>query len=74
LIENKTSAFLSKKLAEIIRTVPLQLSLEDLTLKEPDWEKLKELYTRFEFNSLLSKLSNDGMQRKVHLNTKWIIK
>jgi len=74
LIENKTSAFLSKKLAEIIRTVPLQLSLEDLTLKEPDWEKLKELYTRFEFNSLLSKLSNDGCKRKVHLNTKWIIK
>jgi len=64
LIENKTSAFLSKKLAEIIRTVPLQLSLEDLTLKEPDWEKLKELYTRFEFNSLLSKLSNDGMQKE----------
>ncbi len=64
LIENKTSAFLSKKLAEIIRTVPLQLSLEDLTLKEPDLEKLKELYTRFEFNSLLSKLSNDGMQKE----------
>lgn len=64
LIENKTSAFLSKKLAEIIRTVPLQLSLEDLTLKEPDWEKLKELYTRFEFNSLLSKLSNDGIQKE----------
>lgn len=64
LMENKSSAFLSKKLAEIIRTVPLKLSLEDLAVKEPNWKKLKELYTKFEFNSLLSKLSNDVTQEE----------
>lgn len=64
LIENKNSAFLSKKLAEIIRTVPLEISLKDLKAKEPDWKKLKELYTKFEFNSLLSRLAIDKVEEK----------
>lgn len=62
LIENKNSAFLSKKLAEIIRNVPLHLSLEDLKAKEPDWDKLVELYNRFEFNSLLSKIPLNNIE------------
>lgn len=64
LSSNKDSAFLSKKLAEIIRTVPLEFSLEDLKAKEPDWERLKEIYIKLEFNSLLSKLPNSGIEEE----------
>jgi len=64
LMENRNSAFLSKKLAEIIRNVPLELSLDDFKVKEPNWETLRELFTRFEFSSLLTKLPNSQMQQE----------
>ena len=56
LMENKQSAFLSKKLAEIIRNAPLDISLKELEVKEPDYEKLIDIYKKLEFNSLLAKI------------------
>lgn len=56
LIEHKNTAFLSKKLGEIIRNVPIDFSFDDLKIKEPNWEKLGELYEILEFKSLLSKI------------------
>ncbi len=56
LIEHKNIAFLSKELGKIIRNAPIQISMEELKVKEPDWDKLVELYQMFEFNSLLSKI------------------
>lgn len=64
LLENKNSAFLSKKLAEIIRSVPLEFSLDDFKVQEPNWEKLRELYTELEFNSLLTKLPDSHIQQE----------
>lgn len=62
LIEHKNIAFLSKKLGEIIRNVPIQISMEELKIKEPDWNKLVELYKKFEFNSLLSKIPDSKLK------------
>lgn len=59
LIENQSLAFLSRKLGEIIRNVPIDLSFEELKVKEPNWQELADLYTMFEFNSLLSKIPED---------------
>lgn len=56
LIENQSLAFLSRKLGEIIRNVPIDLSFEDLKVKEPNWQDLADLYSMFEFNSLLGKI------------------
>lgn len=56
LIENKELAFLSRRLGEIITSVPLDISLEEIVLEEPNWEELKNLYEEFEFNSLLGKI------------------
>lgn len=64
LLENKSSAFLSKKLAEIIRNVPLEFSLDDFKIQEPNWGKLRKLYTDLEFNSLLSKLPDSQIQQE----------
>lgn len=53
LEENKELAFLSRELATIDTDVPIKFSVSDFKLKEPDEEKLKDLFRRFEFRSLL---------------------
>jgi len=68
LIEHKNIAFLSRKLGEIITNVPLELSLDELKVQEPDWEKLEELYNKLEFNSLLSKIPEDKLSNKENSN------
>jgi len=52
VIENADQARLSKELATIIRNVPVEHSIEDLALQEPDNEAVKALFTEFEFNAL----------------------
>lgn len=56
LLKHKNSAFLSKKLAEIIKNVSLNISLQDLKVREPNWDELAELFNKLEFKSLLSKI------------------
>ncbi|MFH1858616.1 MAG: DNA polymerase, partial [Candidatus Omnitrophota bacterium] len=46
-------AKLSRELATVDTNVPLEMSLEDLRLKEPDCEKLYALFRDLEFRSLL---------------------
>jgi len=56
LEENKQQAYLSYQLATIKTDCDLELSYDQLVPGEPDTEKLRELYTRMEFNSLLKNL------------------
>ena len=67
LIEHKSTAFLSRKLGEIITNIPLDCSLEELKVEEPDWERLEEIYNKLEFNSLLSKIPEDKLSTKEDL-------
>lgn len=57
LENDKESAFLSKKLAKIVRNMPIELDLEELAYKGANVAELAEMYRDFEFTSLLSKLS-----------------
>ena len=50
---------LSKKLVTIIDDVTLELSLDDLTPKEPAKEKLIEIFTELEFKNWLKQLLED---------------
>ena len=68
LIEHKNTAFLSRKLGEIITNVPLDCSLQELKVEEPDWERLEEIYNKLEFNSLLSKIPEDKLSTKEDLS------
>ncbi|MDY0361710.1 MAG: DNA polymerase I [Desulforegulaceae bacterium] len=52
LIENKESAFLSRKLAEIECNVPFEFDLEKLAKKEPEKEELAKLFKELEFKNL----------------------
>lgn len=56
LIKNKESAFLSKKLAEIIRNVPLNFDLDKCVWGNYDRQRVEEIFNELEFYSLIGKL------------------
>ncbi len=56
LEKHQDLVFLSKDLATIRRDLPLEVSLEDLKIKEPNYEKLRKIFKKLEFNSLLKEL------------------
>ena len=60
LEEHREMAFLSYRLATIKIDVPLDIGLEDLHLKQPDCEKLIELYTELEFKSWIAEVERDA--------------
>ena len=51
---------LSRKLATIHSDLELPVTLEELVPGEPDTERLRELYTRYELRSLLRQLDGGG--------------
>jgi len=64
---NKDLALLSKKLATIVTDVPLEIDIEDLKYKEPDYDALSRLYSILDFKSLLDKIqkpSNNNVKDK----------
>ena len=52
LLEHAENARLSKELVTIRDDLPVSLDLESLKLKEPDYERLRDLYIDLEFHSL----------------------
>ena len=57
--KGKESAILSKKLATIITTVPVQFHEEDFKIKDWDKEKLKEVFAELEFKTLGKRILGD---------------
>ena len=53
----KKQAYLSKKLVTINRTVPLDITPDDLRLKLPQKERLAEIFRELEFKSLVDRFS-----------------
>lgn len=60
LKDNEKMAVLSKELAVLDIDVPIRVDFEDLKLKEPDQERLLELYKELEFKSLLKDVAPRG--------------
>jgi len=60
LMENKESALMSRKLATIIRDVPLDFNLNDCRLRPYHKENVFELLQQLEFKSLLNRLPDFG--------------
>lgn len=58
--ENKESAIMSKRLATIIRDMPIQIDLDELKLEQYDTDEVIKLFSEFGFNSLISKISNNA--------------
>ncbi|WP_423129719.1 DNA polymerase I [Gaoshiqia sp. Z1-71] len=56
LVEFEEQVRLSRKLAEIIQDVPVGFDESRLVMEEPDWKKLREIFTELEFRNLVQKL------------------
>ncbi|MGB7604757.1 MAG: DNA polymerase I [Lutisporaceae bacterium] len=56
----KEQAVFSKKLATIIRDVPIDISIDDFQLNTPDSQKLYGYFKELEFKSLINKLEAEG--------------
>lgn len=53
-------ALLSRKLFRIDKDVPIEVSLEEMDIEEPEVERLKELFLELEFTTLLSEMEEPG--------------
>ena len=63
LINDKDNAYLSLRLSEIDKNVPLDFTLSDACEKEWDYAKLTELFKTLEFRTFLKKLEKaDGYE------------
>ncbi|MBR6351981.1 MAG: DNA polymerase I, partial [Firmicutes bacterium] len=58
--DNAQSAMMSKRLATIVTTVPVDYTIEDTVIRPEDTDKLIDLYKRLEFKTYLSKLLKKG--------------
>ncbi|MCE1246007.1 MAG: DNA polymerase I [Firmicutes bacterium] len=56
ILENQEQAYLSKRLASLEKHLPLEYTWEDLRVKEPEREDLKQLFLRLEFKTMLKRL------------------
>ncbi len=51
--QHADTALLSRRLATLDTTVPLDIEINELKRKEPDWHKILELFRELEFSSLI---------------------
>lgn len=63
LENDRESAFLSKKLATIVRDMPLDADMEELRLRGINYQELSDMFREFEFTILLNKLQKDSPDR-----------
>src|SRR5262245_53843336 len=56
LAANRKQALLSRELATVSTRVPIEMDLEQYRRQEPDWTKLRALWTEIELPSLLRQL------------------
>jgi DNA polymerase I len=56
LAANRKQALLSRELATVSTRVPITLDLEMVRRREPDWDRLRTLWTEMEFYTLLRQL------------------
>ena len=60
LQNNRDQILLSKRLATIDTSVPIQFHVDDFAAREPDIAELKKIYKELEFYSLLKELAPTG--------------
>jgi DNA polymerase I-like protein with 3'-5' exonuclease and polymerase domains/5'-3' exonuclease len=56
LAANRQAALLSREIATVSTRVPIAQSLEDFRRQEPDWERLRALWSELEFHTLIRQL------------------
>ncbi|MBQ3053528.1 MAG: DNA polymerase I [Clostridia bacterium] len=72
LEKGKDSAFFSRDLATICKTVPIGITLDECRVKDPDNEKVAKLLTELECTNLLSRLDIKKLKKEYNFNIKII--
>ena len=62
---NMEQAIFSKRLATIVRDVPIDFNLDDYALKDADKEKLYSLFSELEFKALIEKMCSNRPSAEV---------
>ncbi len=68
LTDNKEKAILSKQLATIYSSVPMELNLDNYKLDEPNNEKICQLFTKLEFHSLIERMGIEDINQDEGIN------
>ena len=63
--EYAQQAILSKRLATIVTDVPVELSIEKMRYREPNYDKLFSLFRELEFYSLLDRIDKNKQKEDV---------
>jgi len=66
LQEQEEQARLSRQLATVDADSPVEVALEELRVREPERERLVELFRELEFNSLLQRFSTNSAENEEH--------
>jgi len=64
--ENINNIELSRALATVDSDISLEISIDDLKPKEPEWARLLELFRKFEFRSLLKLIPEQRVSVTAH--------
>ena len=76
LQENKELAIMSKRLATIIRDVPIEVNLDELIFGDYDKSKLIQVFNELGFNSLIARIGEnsqeDGEPKELKINIEHI--
>ena len=57
-------ALMSKKLAKILRNIPIDVDLEKATYQGYDYETLKSFYEKYDMNSLIKSMTTEAAPKK----------
>ena len=63
VIENADMVRLSRQLATLDTSVPVEINVEEFALKGPDWAALLSLFRQFEFGSLMKMIPSAESER-----------
>ncbi len=64
IVENTETVKLSKKLAAVDTSVPVDVDIREFLLKEPNWSALLPLFREFEFGSLMKLIPSAKSERE----------
>ncbi len=65
LASDKDNAYMSYNIATIVTDVPMEINMEDIIVKEVDYDKLNAFYEDLEFYSFLKKMNKPKKEEKV---------
>lgn len=69
IVDNIENIKLSKILATIDTNIPVDIDIRRLTVGDPDWSKLLQLFTEFEFKSLIKLIPSKGREPRGRYRT-----